>query len=252
MSHYTVAVILDKNIDQSAIHDAVSEALSPYDENIRTEPIVTKLKSDIVLDLINKQQETLLLADEFKLIGEEAFSIKYDTYKASYVKDFIKDEGYKLTDTQLYELYKSSSNPESFDDEGNSISTYNEDSKWDWWQIGGRWAGHLHGNDGLRLKDIQFNRVHTKSKAKLMYKENEKFKKEFKSFDKFYEYAKYKLTYSVLNSKTNEWIEPGEMGWFAQTDETVDSKIAYIKKCKELFTKDLDPEDWVIIVDCHI
>lgn len=31
----------------------------------------------------------------------------------------------------------------TYDADGNLLSTYNPDSKWDWWSLGGRWAGSL-------------------------------------------------------------------------------------------------------------
>ena len=46
------------------------------------------------------------------------------------------------------------------DDEGNIYSTYNENSRWDWWEIGGRRRGSLriHGRkvDSGRIDDLDF------------------------------------------------------------------------------------------------
>ena len=43
------------------------------------------------------------------------------------------------------------------DDEGNIYSTYNPDSKWDWYSIGGRWSGEFIPEDEAIVKDIDFS-----------------------------------------------------------------------------------------------
>lgn len=56
-------------------------------------------------------------------------------------------------------------------------------------------------------------------------------------------------TYALLYN--GEWIEPGEMGWWGMSSATKGSR----KKFKEVFRDiiaNLDPEDYISVIDCHI
>ena len=46
------------------------------------------------------------------------------------------------------------------DKDGNIISTYNPDSKWDWYEIGGRWSGMLLIKTSV-LKEAGYKQVQT-------------------------------------------------------------------------------------------
>lgn len=249
MSHYTVAIILDKNIDESSINEAVEQALAPYDENMETERRLIKTKDDIISGLLATREEYELLFRELLNIGREAFSEKYNEWLFHRVERMNSG----LSDTEMFADYQSGYSSDEFDEEGNQYSTYNENSKWDWWTVGGRWPSLINGKlDYARVKDINFNATNSKSRAREEYRGEPFFKKEFKSFEKFYALSKYTITYAVLDSKNDDWIEPGVVGWFASTDETRSSRIEYYKRCQEVFTKEVDPDDWVVIVDCHI
>ena len=282
MSHYTVAVVVGKHVGHSELMHAVEEALAPYDENLVTEPRIIKLKSQIISECISKQENNLILSEELVKIGEDEFKEKYGDWELRVIKEFIETDGKNKSDIELYNDFKDRGyDDDDFDEEGNLLSTYNEDSKWDWWQVGGRWQGLLfvkEGSpglvgetgfmdsgmekrdvpgyfqaDGAKVKDINFD-IFDKSEreeTKNYYESEFAFQNKFGTFENFAEAFKYKITYAILDSRNNQWIEPGKMGWWAQTDETKESKAEYIAFCKEFYTT-LDPEDWVVIVDCHI
>lgn len=70
----------------------------------------------------------------------------------------------------------------------------------------------------------------------------------FGDYEKFMKKAEFDAisSYSIL--KDGEWFEKGKMGWFAtQLTETKDYEELWLA----LFDS-IDPEDWVINVDCHI
>lgn len=56
-------------------------------------------------------------------------------------------------------------------------------------------------------------------------------------------------TYAILYH--GEWIEPGEMGWFGCSNANKDGYAQYREKFEEIISN-LDPEDWISVVDCHI
>ena len=150
------------------------------------------------------------------------------------------------------------------DDEGNIYSTYNPDSKWDWYCVGGRWAGEIIPNDEAKVKDIDFSPDKEKHEEAIKFwKENVVgdgnsgfFKKEyyierFQTAEKYAEYCACFSTYAVV-TPDGEWHAPGEMGWFGISSESDEDYRDWYDHYKERFIDSADPE-WVLtIVDCHI
>lgn len=56
-------------------------------------------------------------------------------------------------------------------------------------------------------------------------------------------------TYAILYH--GEWIEPEEMDWFGCSSANKDSYQQYREKFDEIISN-LNPEDWISVVDCHI
>jgi hypothetical protein len=102
MSHFTVLVI----------GDDVEDQLAPYDEGLETEPTC---QGDVSQEDINR------FVNHYKEKG-----ISYPT-----LKDLYDDKGEDW-------------NNGTWRFDGDTVtewSTYNPDSKWDWYEIGGRWSG---------------------------------------------------------------------------------------------------------------
>jgi len=74
---------------------------------------------------------------------------------------------------------------DELDSEGNELSTYNPDSKWDWFRVGGRWSNEII------IGDITQNPNDIK-----------------------------RPTYSVV--RNNKWCQKGVMGWFGTAADEVD------------------------------
>ena len=103
------------------------------------------------------------------------------------------------------------------------MSTYNPDSKWNWYEEGGRWEGslvlktkNLSKQNQARLKDIDWKRTEP--------------------------------PFAMLIE--GEWIERGEMGWFGMA-RNEKSASQWGKEFKKRI-KDIDPNTLVTVVDCHI
>ena len=127
MSHYTVAVITDKL-------NKIGEMLAPYSENMEVEPYVDETKEAIINSAKEKKERVLQRKEK----GEEL-----DKYDIEYLNANTDEELYKL---QIYE-------DESYDKNGNHLTTYNPNSKWDWYEIGGRWNKILLVKE--EVKDIE-------------------------------------------------------------------------------------------------
>lgn len=151
----------------------------------------------------------------------------------------------------------------------------NPNRKWDWWQVGGRYSNWFKTKDGRevdgsQVKDLDLSpneETHKKALrfweivvegAELLPGEEEP----FSMWKPAYYLDQYgdKETYAADQSSPAPWAfitpdgvwhEKGEMGWFAFSDATQDSR----KTFREAWTAAIaaaDPEDWVVIVDCHI
>lgn len=55
------------------------------------------------------------------------------------------------------------------DEDENLLSTYNEDSQWDWYEIGGRWDGYLVLKDGTHSNQEYFDNINWQALDKLPY-----------------------------------------------------------------------------------
>lgn len=118
------------------------------------------------------------------------------------------------------------------DDKENLLTTYNPDSKWDWYSIGGRWSGFLP----LKEKDEDGNPL----------KSNEAY---FHEID--WEYLlEYKYPPFCFVTEDGEWIEKGEMGWWGVTfnEQPEDDWNTQFKK----YLDTVDSDCLVTVIDFHI
>lgn len=221
---------------------------------------------------------------------------------APYNEDLEVEPYVKYTRTQAINkmrkdcpsLYKDKSEDEIFqnacdwfgctlDDDDNLLSTYNPHSKWDWWQVGGRFSGMLSiiptaldGYHGMEYADSAFVR-HVKWVQPLDKEEREDIIKwwnvniegaEGEKDEHFFynpEYYKERFKDAETYIKTQElpcyhavvtpdgiWHEPSKMGWWACTDGNPSDELEWDLHFKERFI-DTAEFDWVAtIVDCHI
>ena len=166
MSHYVVLVIGDDPELQ----------LEPFDESIEVEPYCTGTISE-------KDKQDML---DYYIGRGYQFSSFEECYK---VKGFDwNGNRYKFVDGEWKEF-----------------STYNQDSKWDWYELGGRWSGCF-----IKLKKGAEGKIGNRSlgignKAGV----DQAYKRDI-DFDKID--RKHFIPYAVLYE--GEWISRGEMGWF--------------------------------------
>ena len=217
-------------------NQSIDELLAPYDENLKVEPYVDFTR-------------------------EEAIQFARDNYK---------DCKYATDD----KCWKRMANGRDTDDDGNILTTYNPDSKWDWYQEGGRFSGLLKVdgeemdearvgdidfsmdmevyNDALRFWDVivehqpqepgeNFWAIFNEEYYRNMYHDRET-------------YARYMAQWSVRAVVTpdGKWHEVGQMGWWGMSSESPDETKDWEENFKSRFSDTADP-DWILtIVDCHI
>jgi len=105
MSHYAVLVIHKQNQE-------IEELLTPYSEHIEVAPYKYKTRQEVI-----------------KYMKEHV--VPYNDYMKNY------------SDEELVDWYVDNYSSYSIGEDGDIYSTYNPDSKWDWWTIGGRFSGSL-------------------------------------------------------------------------------------------------------------
>lgn len=103
-------------------------------------------------------------------------------------------------------------------------STYNPDSKWDWYEVGGRWAGLLRTRDGRDVNQCTAGEL---------------------DLDML---AERPLPHAYLLD--GKWHEQGRMGWFGVVLDQKDEQWWAGEVRAALMG--LDPATELTLIDCHI
>jgi len=142
MSHFSVMVINSKGLDD------VDAQLAPFNEN----------------NEVPEYQAEVVAEEEFARFREHYTSKEasdYDVRNANgeyATRDMSKYA--HLSDKELYEKFGDDWNGGEWGLENGEwvrYSTYNPDSKWDWYEVGGRWAGFLKVKNGVEHKAPNFS-----------------------------------------------------------------------------------------------
>lgn len=124
MSHFTTLVVLPKDTELEQVQDRLAEVMAPWDENKQVEPY--RNYEDAATPAAHWQYP-YVYADA--LPAADAPPVGWPQY----IEDLARHNG---EDSEQFEY-----DPEQ--DRVFTMSTYNPLSKWDWWQVGGRWRNAL-------------------------------------------------------------------------------------------------------------
>jgi hypothetical protein len=253
MSHFTVAVFTDDRTD-------VDELLAPYDESITVAPYVSQTKEQ----MIESARKRAATAKEHAAAGKEL---------DGWLQRFLNAK----TDEELYAAMRDDAYYK-YDRDGNELTTYNPNSKWDWYVVGGRWGDAFDAYgidpDGTRVGDIKsfFDEKKYQSAARFweLYidgaepqSEEDRQMIEHVFYNQSYYTKRYgdKETYAKCQAgfstfavvlPDGTWHEPGQMGWFGCSSETPEDGMNWEKNYVDNFLKTADPDWTLTIVDCHI
>ncbi len=219
MSHYCVLVI----------GAAPENQLAPYDENLevefedRTEQLQSEYENDgakhvkfadgrmvnihsqEIRDLWQPVNKNDLLS-KCELVLPKGAKIEMVPFKHAY-KDF------ETFVQQYHGLEKN--------EQGRYGYMYNPNAKWDWYELGGRWAGAVPLKTGGGANKSNFGNVDIQ-----------------------------KLSTPFVVLKNGVWHEKGQMGWWGIT-KNEKSDDAWDKEVKTLIA-DIAPDTPIYIYDCHI
>jgi hypothetical protein len=218
MSHFSVYVFTNEDSDRD-----VESLLAPYNEEIIVAPYIKYTKQQA----IQKVREDI---EKYKNGIYKEFLNDPESYKKECNnKDHIKylEEGFpkKLnwSDEECFEDLKQYYDEDEVDNEGNLWSTYNPNSKWDWYDDeGGRWKDCLVTKEGKNTNGDYVSEI---------------------------DWDKTPVPFAFVDSY-GRWYERGEMGWWGIVTNEKD-KDEYADSFKR-FVKSLPEKINVTVVDCHI
>lgn len=131
---------------------------------------------------------------------------------------------------------------EPYKNDDGEMTTYNPNSKWDWYQVGGRWTGFFKKKKGAKGKVMQIpeSLIGFYQPAKRGYADVIKVKD--------VDWDNTESPYAILHE--GNWFAVGEMGWFGVSNDSM-TQEEYEKKYKEIISS-LPDDCELTAVDCHI
>jgi hypothetical protein len=206
MTHFTVGIIVPQGVND--IQSYVVGQMDPYYEHSEAEPYVCysveQAKADLDRDIAR-----------FERIVERQ-DPDYDLEKCRQLLEQFR----VTTPDDKYREYVA--HHEHFNPEGEPISTYNPDSKWDWYVIGGRWDGWI--NDKETNSETVADNIASTADA----------------------LRRNKIPHAII-TPDGQWHEHGQMGWWGTL---ITENDGWESEAKALLAR--YPDCNVLILDAHI
>lgn len=289
MSHFVVAVFT-KDDDTEKIAKIMRNYQEGNEDEISKELLAFQDESEEVLEGWEGTEERVMCPDGSMISPyDDRFTKHWDDEYTGRVPEEIDGEKYRIVYVKTNTLYK---DIEEYAKEYHRYSCieedgqmkfgywYNPNAKWDWYEIGGRWNNMLRLKDGTfansaKIKDINFEPTEKAIQEQTRFWElyiekgldnltqEEKDELGFVFYTPKYYLETYKTkenyvrlitgfsTYAVIEND-GEWLEKGEMGWFAISSATAEEEAQWNESFYDRFIKDRDPEEYITILDCHI
>ena len=234
MSHFTVLVV----------GESPEEQLAPFSENLEMPRYVAYTEQQ----LIDGQRKSIedyknsTYAEYLKDPELYASKCKNNAHLEYLQNDFPKKLNF--TEDELYQEAIRYYESNDIGEEGEVYSQSNPNSKWDFFQLGGRWAGLIEVNEGVEFNPPNFSwgwsaedqlEVLSKRKTDSALKKNIANLKELKTF-------------AVLMD--GKWYERGEMGWFGVVHDEKDEN-KWDDELERLLIS-IPDETLLSVYDCHI
>jgi hypothetical protein len=206
MTHFTVGIILPHGANDA--EGFIAEVMEPYFEHSDAEPYVCYTLEQATADIAGTINRLELIISRNEP--------HYDIEKCRQQLDELRAK----TPQQKYEEYLRYH--EQFNEHGEPVSTYNPDSKWDWYVIGGRWDGWINDLDTSR-ESLADNTALTEEVI-----------------------ARDKIPHAII-TPDGVWHERGQMGWWAML---LTENENWEQEARAVLAS--YPGHRVVIVDAHI
>lgn len=282
MSHFSVAVITKTNNEYE-----VEQLLEKFNENLEMDPYLEKTRDEAIEEGREIAERRYKNAQErIEKAKEEGEDLRKEDLKdiEEYKnwEDFSEEKLYEeYIDCNYFDSIKYLQEEGTIDDEGNVYSTYNPNSKWDWYQIGGRFSGLLKIKnqdlycDSAKISDVDFY-YKDPEKAKIQERywdlvvnkkepteedkrdfwlaftpEKEYFLERYGSKENYVDQMTQTRTYAILLPDSN-WYEAGEMGWFGISHASTNDEKTFDESYFNILDLEKYKDYYITIVDCHI
>lgn len=281
MSHYIVAVISDGS-------KSLEDIMAPYEE-MSVDRYVKYTKEQAIAKTRKETEDYMkgYYYKEYMKDPEKYLSECKNEGHADLIKNYHKRLDW--TDEECYAEAIRYEDEEDLGPDGEIYSTYNPKSKWDWYEVGGRWDGMLplkqdnpviKEAEGVKYVVDDYEYVNEAYMSNVVFKDrlpsqreldehyrkwstyasDEKYKKQFdrmiEQHGDFAGYVKDRSGFSVYAIVTpdGEWHEPGKMGWFGMSSATEEDEDKFKDGFYDNFIVPyLEPGKYSItMVDCHI
>lgn len=264
MSHFSVLVTQTDKINTET-------QLAPFDENMSVPEYVKYTREQLIE---NERREF----EEYRAGTYAEFLADPEAYKAKRPENirhihYLEHEfpkRFQWTDEDFYREAIRFYDMEELTPLGGVYSTRNPLSKWDWWTVGGRWSGYLILKSGehadcAKLADIDWEAMGADGRANAEQRWRKWEEESGEGKDAAYAYFCYGIEkdetreafiarksvvspFAVLHK--SEWYEQGEMGWWAMGSNRK-SPDDWQKQFQKILSE-LQPDDEITVVDCHI
>lgn len=253
MSHFVTWVLIAENTHAPNIEERVGVALAPFDENTEVaeydEPCycVGSAAGEAAHEAAEAEYGSLnSIRHRYQFEHKAAFdrfnSLRYRELTAEGLAEYkALDKNINATWKEVLAPFEAAEKAalEARDDRekpdadcedckgsGVSRSTRNPKSKWDWWCVGGRWAGKIRGLVEDPTKPTRNENVAHVSKLKPLADEE--------------------IPFAIV-TPDGEWHEKGHMGWFACVSDEDEN---WPTRAREILAKHADC--LAVACDLHI
>ena len=247
MSHFCGLVIMTP---EYAENNGFEDSLEMYSENMEYEPYVSGEVSDYekvnFLEYYNKDKvdeytlknefaDTYTDVEELQSFEDLKNKCDYEENRKHYIRDFVyehKDEYCKFFIKKFPELFADFDKQYEEHGEGwndyhwkknddgvwEEWSTYNKNSKWDWYSLGGRWSKCIKTKSGEFVDECFLDEIDWSPFKPEDYEEETKKDWSGNEYRKLKDSVKYHYTendvpFCVIIDDV--WYERGTMGWWA-------------------------------------
>lgn len=264
MSHFTVVVLLPR-LKESAMNAEIERLLEPYNENQEVDEYARpcwcmnreagkrgRNMADKLVGTWESRRDAFSASEAGKSIHprlkaaieagnwdmHETLNNEAQTLYRAFNAEF--DQSWETTKRDYTETSpdygKANADCEECNGTGIDMSTYNPQSKWDWYRVGGRFDGSMTDNRQQSENGFNFDAKHeTLANNSIPVAEL------VQAAEPFIPYA--------LVTPDGEWIERGQMGWWGMSSGDKDRSEwnAQVMGIYEKFS-----EFDAVLLDCHI
>ncbi len=242
MSHFCVLVIGDNPKEQLAKYDENLEL--PMHQVASKEDLIARKRQRIENYRNGLYAEFLKDKDAYKKKCTNTAHIKYLEEEFPKMLEWTDEQCYEKAIKPYREYMEDGEKWCEVHEDGSLWEIINENAKWDWWLMGGRYRGRLKLKaprmDAPLYTGWQFNN------DSLEYERQKKegycdqaYSHEVENLDEF-------VPFAIV--KDGEWYQRGECGWWGIVTEKIDNWDEVAKN----LTKDLPHGTLLTVIDCHI